>query len=178
MICHYFAHLKWYASFIVDSCLSMFVKMRLNLICNAYQSIFLLLEHSDTPCQLEKKVKEDSCCCTQEEQSMNNPAPDIQFVTKFTRIKCQNYFFLPVNYDKLCFPTKQRKLYFQKINIHTQGYITRNKYIIAIDIILFYCLWSLLFYCLCFLLPFRPQTSLKGEMGTDNTHHTDGHHYI
>ena len=43
--------------------------------------------------------------------------------------------FLPekrVNYDKLRFPTKQRKLYFHIINIHTQGYITLNKYIIGI----------------------------------------------
>ena len=64
-------------------------------------------------------------------------APDMQFVTNFTRTKCQNNF-LPkkhVNYDKLCFPTKQRKLYFHLINIHTQAYITLNKYIICIDII-------------------------------------------
>ena len=40
-----------------------------------------------------------------------------------------------VNYDKICFPTKQRKLYFHLINIHTQAYITLNKYIIGIDII-------------------------------------------
>ena len=30
------------------------------------------------------------------------------------------------------FLTKQRKLYFLILNIHTQGYITRNKYIIGI----------------------------------------------
>ena len=36
-----------------------------------------------------------------------------------------------INYDKLCFPTKQVKLYFQIINIHTQGYITHNKFIIC-----------------------------------------------
>ena len=62
---------------------------------------------------------------------------DMQFVTNFTRIKFQNNC-LPkkrVNYDKLCFPTKQRKLYFHIINIHTQGYITLNKYIIGIAII-------------------------------------------
>ena len=41
----------------------------------------------------------------------------------------------PVNYNKLCFPTKQRKLNFHIINIHTQGYITLNKYIIGIAII-------------------------------------------
>ena len=40
-----------------------------------------------------------------------------------------------VNYDKLRFPTKQRKPYFHIINIHTQGYITLNKYIIGIAII-------------------------------------------
>ena len=59
----------------------------------------------------------------------------MQFVTNFTQIKCQN-IFLPkkcVNYDKLCFLTKQYKLYFHIINIHTQGYITLNKYIIGID---------------------------------------------
>ena len=59
---------------------------------------------------------------------------DMQFVTNCRRIKCQNYF-LPkkqVNYDKLHFPTKQRKLHFHIINIHTQGYITLIKYIIGI----------------------------------------------
>ena len=48
--------------------------------------------------------------------------------------KFQNNF-LPkksINYDKLRFPTKQRKLYFHIINIHTKGYITLNKYIIGI----------------------------------------------
>ena len=30
------------------------------------------------------------------------------------------------------FPTKQRKLYSHIINIHTQGFITPNKYIIGI----------------------------------------------
>ena len=50
----------------------------------------------------------------------------MQFVTNFRRIKCPNNF-LPenrVNYVKLRFWTKQRKLYFHIINIHTQGYIT------------------------------------------------------
>ena len=57
----------------------------------------------------------------------------MQFVTNFTRIKFQNNF-LPkrVNYDKLRFPTKQGKLYFHITNIHTQGYITLNKYLIGI----------------------------------------------
>ena len=58
----------------------------------------------------------------------------MQFVTNFTRIKVQNNL-LPKkheNYDKLRFPTKQRKLYFHIINIHTQGYTTLNKYIIGI----------------------------------------------
>ena len=32
----------------------------------------------------------------------------------------------------LVFRTKQRKLYFHIINIHTQGYITLNKYTIGI----------------------------------------------
>ena len=61
------------------------------------------------------------------------PPPDMQFVTNFTRIKFQNNF-LPkrVNYDKLRFPTKQGKLYFHITNIHTQGYITLNKYLIGI----------------------------------------------
>ena len=65
------------------------------------------------------------------------PCTDMQFVTNFTRIRCQNNC-LPkkgVNYDKLPFPTKQRKLYFHIINIHTQCYITRNRYIIGIAII-------------------------------------------
>ena len=55
----------------------------------------------------------------------------MQFVT---RIKFQKNV-LPkkrVNYDKLRFLTKQRKLDFYIINIHTQGYITLNKYIIGI----------------------------------------------
>ena len=58
----------------------------------------------------------------------------MQFVTNFTRIKFQN-ICLPkkgVNYDELCFPTKQGKLYFHIISIHTQGYITLNNYIIGI----------------------------------------------
>ena len=62
---------------------------------------------------------------------------DKQFVTNFTQIKCQTNL-LPkkrVNYDKLRFPTKQGKLYFHIINIHTQGYITLYKYIIGIAII-------------------------------------------
>ena len=62
-------------------------------------------------------------------------ATDMQFVSNFTRIKFQNYF-LPqkrVDYDKLCFPTKKRKLYFHITNIHIQGYMTLNKYLIAID---------------------------------------------
>ena len=52
--------------------------------------------------------------------------------------KMSTYFLhkKSVNYDKLRFPKKkQRKLYFHIINIHTQGYITRNKYIICIAII-------------------------------------------
>ena len=58
----------------------------------------------------------------------------MHFVTNFTRIKFQkkNLPRKSVNYDKLRFPTKQRKLYFHIINIHTQGYITLNKYIIGI----------------------------------------------
>ena len=59
---------------------------------------------------------------------------DMQFVTNFTRIKFWNNF-LPkkgVNYDKLCYPKKQRNLYFHILNMHTQGYITLNKYIIGI----------------------------------------------
>ena len=62
---------------------------------------------------------------------------DMQFVTNFTRIKCQNNF-LPekrVNYNKLHLLIKQRKLYFHIINIHTQGYITLNRYILGIAII-------------------------------------------
>ena len=62
------------------------------------------------------------------------PPPDMQFVTNFTRMKCQNNI-LPekrVNYDKLCFMTKQRKLYFHIINIHTQGNIALNKYILLV----------------------------------------------
>ena len=54
---------------------------------------------------------------------------DMQFVTNFTRIKYQNNF-LPqkcVNYDKLRFPTKQRKLYFHIINIHTQGFSVKHR---------------------------------------------------
>ena len=62
---------------------------------------------------------------------------EMEFVTNCTQIKCQNYL-LPkkqVNYDKQPIRTKQRKLYFYIINIHTQGYITLNKYIIGIAII-------------------------------------------
>ena len=71
---------------------------------------------------------------------------DMQFVTNFTQIKFQNNF-LPlkrVNYKKLCFPIKKRKLNFHIINIHTQGYITLNKYIIGIDSIGLpkVCLWA------------------------------------
>ena len=54
----------------------------------------------------------------------------MQFVINFTRIKFQNNF-LPqkrINYDKLCFLTKQRNLYFHIINTHTEGYITLNNY--------------------------------------------------
>ena len=64
--------------------------------------------------------------------------PDMQFVTNFTWIKCQQQKYLPrkrVNYDILRSPTKQRKTYFHIINIHTQGYITLNKCIIGITII-------------------------------------------
>ena len=64
-------------------------------------------------------------------------ATDMQFVTNFKQIKCQNNC-LPkkrVHYDNLPFPTKQRKFYFHIINIHTQGYITLNKCIIGIAII-------------------------------------------
>ena len=53
---------------------------------------------------------------------------DIQFVTKFTWIKCQNNF-LPKKTCKLreaTFPPKQCKLCFHIRNIHTQGYITIN----------------------------------------------------
>ena len=61
---------------------------------------------------------------------------NMQFVTNFTRIRFQNNFFTRktkrLNYDKLRFPTKQHKLYFHIINIHTQGYITLNKYILCI----------------------------------------------
>ena len=59
---------------------------------------------------------------------------DMQFVTNFTRIKFQNNCIPKkrINYDKLRFPTKQRKLNFYIIIIHTQGYITFNKYIIGI----------------------------------------------
>ena len=49
-----------------------------------------------------------------------------------------NIFFLPknsVNYDKLCFSTKQRKRCFNILNIHNHGYITLNKYIIGIAIV-------------------------------------------
>ena len=61
----------------------------------------------------------------------------MQFLTKVTWIKCQNYFVPKkrVNFDKLCFPTKKCKLYFHMINIQTQGYITLNKYILGIAII-------------------------------------------
>ena len=58
----------------------------------------------------------------------------MQFVTNFTRLKFQNDF-LPkkrVNYDKLCFTTKQRKLYFHIVSTHTQGYITLKEYIVGI----------------------------------------------
>ena len=67
----------------------------------------------------------------------SHPPADMQFVTNFTRIKCLNNF-LPkkrVNYGKLRFPKTQCKLYFHIINIHTQGYITLNKYILSIAII-------------------------------------------
>ena len=62
----------------------------------------------------------------------------MELVTNFARIKCQNIFSPKkrANYDNLCFFfTKQRKLYFHIINIHTQGHITLNKYIIGIAII-------------------------------------------
>ena len=58
----------------------------------------------------------------------------MQFVTNSTRTKFQNNV-LPkksVNHDKLCFPTKQCKLYFYIINIHTEDYIIFHKYIIGI----------------------------------------------
>ena len=61
----------------------------------------------------------------------------MQFITNFTRIKCQNCF-LPPKTRKLgqaIIPTKQRKLYFHIINIHAQGYITLNNNIIGIAII-------------------------------------------
>ena len=66
-----------------------------------------------------------------------NTHTDMQFVTNFTRIKCQNRF-LPqkhVKYEKLRFPKKQHKLYFHTINIHTHTHITLNKSIIGIAII-------------------------------------------
>ena len=58
----------------------------------------------------------------------------MQFVTNLTRIKFQNNCLpkISANYDKLRLPTKQRKLCFHIINIHTQGYITLHKYIIGI----------------------------------------------
>ena len=62
----------------------------------------------------------------------------MKFVTNFTWIKCQNDFKpkKTMNYDKLCFLTTQRKINFHiKKNIHTQGYVTLNKYIIGIAII-------------------------------------------
>ena len=51
--------------------------------------------------------------------------------------KMSKYIFTQkrINYDKLHFLTKQRKLNFHLINIHTQGYITLNTYIIGIAII-------------------------------------------
>ena len=61
----------------------------------------------------------------------------MQFVINFTRIKFQNNF-LPekhVNYDKLCFLTKQRNLNFHIINTRTQGCITLNKNIFGFAII-------------------------------------------
>ena len=64
----------------------------------------------------------------------NHEDPDRQFVTNLTRTKFQN-ICLPkkrVNYDKLRFPTKECKLYFHMINIHTQGYITLHYYIIGV----------------------------------------------
>ena len=47
--------------------------------------------------------------------------PDIQFVTNFTRIKCQNKCLTKkrVKYDGLRFPTKQRKLFFFSHNKHS-----------------------------------------------------------
>ena len=60
----------------------------------------------------------------------------MQFVLNFTRMKFQNNF-LPkkrLKYDKLRFLTKQRTLYFQIINTHTQGYISLKKYIFGIAI--------------------------------------------
>ena len=58
----------------------------------------------------------------------------MQIVTKFTRMKFQNSLLSQkgVKYDKICFLTKQRKVNFHIINIHTEGYITLNKYIIGI----------------------------------------------
>ena len=74
---------------------------------------------------------------------------DMQFVTNCTRIKFQNNF-LPkkrVNYDKQSLLTKQSKLYFHIINIHTHGYITINKYIIANASIKLF--WNLIHENLC-----------------------------
>ena len=58
----------------------------------------------------------------------------MQLVTNFTQIKFKNNF-LPkkqLSYDKLRFPTKQRKLYFHILNIYTQGSTTLTKYIFGI----------------------------------------------
>ena len=60
----------------------------------------------------------------------------MQFATNFIRLKHQNSCS-PKKTRKLqqaSFPTKQRKLHLHIINIHTQGYITLNKYIIGIAI--------------------------------------------
>ena len=68
---------------------------------------------------------------------MLNYTSDMPFVTNCTGIKCQNNFVPKkrINYDKLPFPTKQHKLFFWIIYIHTKGYITLTKYIIGIAII-------------------------------------------
>ena len=55
---------------------------------------------------------------------------DMQFVTNLTRIKCQNDFLHKkhVNYEKLCFPTEQRKLYIglPKVNLCTTKCVTKR----------------------------------------------------
>ena len=72
------------------------------------------------------------CTCL---KTLMCPKSDMPFVTTFTWMIFKNNC-LPqkrVNYDKLCFPTKEQKVSFYIINIHTQGYITLNKYVALSD---------------------------------------------